>query len=152
VLSAIAIGFIAGLRAMLAPAVVSWTARLRWPQLQSTPLALMARPALAYLFTLLAIGELVVDKLPFTPSRTSAGPLTGRLVLGALSGAVLRAAMHRSFFIGAVLGAAGGLLGAYAGYTARKSLVTKGQLPDFVVALTEDVIAIGGALAIVSKL
>jgi uncharacterized membrane protein len=137
---------------MTAPAAVSWAARLRWPQLQSTPLALMASPVVAYLFTLLAAGELVADKLPFTPSRLSAGPLAGRLILGALCGSVLHAVLQHSLLLGAALGGFGGLLGSYLGYILRRLLVTKGRLPDFVVALTEDVIAIGGALAIVSRI
>ena len=81
VLLACAIGIIAGLRSMAAPAVVSWAARLRWPQLQATPLAFMEMTAVAYLFTLLAAGELIADKLPFTPSRLKPGPLAGRLIL-----------------------------------------------------------------------
>jgi uncharacterized membrane protein len=137
---------------MTAPAVVSWAARFGWPQLQSTPLAFVEMRAVAYLFTLLAAGELIADKLSFTPSRLSAGPLGGRLVLGALCGSVLQGVSHQSLVIGAVLGAVGGLLGSYLGFTLRKWLVTKGNLPDLVVALTEDVIAIGGALAIVSRL
>jgi uncharacterized membrane protein len=152
VLLACAIGIVAGLRSLTAPAVVSWAARLWWPQLQSTPLAFMEMTAVAYLFALLAVGELIADKLPFTPSRLSAGPLAGRLILGALCGSVIHAVSHQSLLIGAVLGGVGGLLGSFLGYTLRKFLVTKGRLPDFVVALTEDVIAIGGALAIVSRL
>jgi uncharacterized membrane protein len=137
---------------MTAPAVVSWAARLRWPQLQSTPLALIGSPWVAYLFSLLALGELVGDKLPFTPSRLSAGPLGGRLVLGALSGSVIFAASHQSLVSGALLGGVGALLGSYLGYSLRRALVTRSGLPDIVVALTEDVIAIGGALLIVSSL
>jgi uncharacterized membrane protein len=152
VLLAFAIGIVAGLRSMTAPAVVSWAARLWWPQVQSTPLAFMTMAPVAYLFTVLAAGELIADKLPFTPSRLSAGPLIGRLVLGALSGSVLQAAAHQSLLLGALLGGAGGLAGSYLGYTVRRSLVTKVGLPDLVVALTEDAIAIGAALAIVSSL
>jgi uncharacterized membrane protein len=137
---------------MTAPAAVSWAARLRWPDLQTTPLSLIAAPVVAYLFTLLAAGELVADKLPFTPSRLSAGPLAGRLLLGALCGSVLLAVSHQSLLLGAVLGASGGLLGSYLGYTLRRLLVTRAHLPDLVVALVEDAVAIGGALAIVSGL
>jgi uncharacterized membrane protein len=152
VLLAFAIGIVAGLRSMTAPAVVSWAARLWWPQVQSTPLAFMTMAPVAYLFTVLAAGELIADKLPFTPSRLSAGPLIGRLVLGALSGSVLQAAAHQSLPLGALLGGAGGLAGAYLGYTVRRWLVTKLGLPDLVVALTEDAVAIGAALGIVSSL
>ena len=152
VLLACAIGIIAGLRSLTAPAVVSWAARLRWPQLQSTPLAFMEMTAVAYLFTLLAAGELIADKLPFTPSRLSAGPLAGRLILGALCGSVLQAVSHQSLLVGAVLGGLGGLLGSYLGYTLRNLTGCERAPTRLGVALAEDVIAIGGALAIVSSL
>ena len=38
------IGVVAGLRAMTAPAAVSWAARLGWLNLQGTPLAFWAPP------------------------------------------------------------------------------------------------------------
>jgi len=55
------IGAIAGLRALTAPAVVSWAARLAWlhPEAPVTP----------QIFSALAIDELVNTKLPKTPSR-----------------------------------------------------------------------------------
>jgi uncharacterized membrane protein len=149
---AFAIGIVAGLRSMTAPAVVSWAARLHWPQLQASPLAFMQWTAVTYGFTLLATGELVADKLPFTPSRLSAGPLAGRLILGGLSGAVLHAVAQLPLATGALLGGVGGLAGSYLGYNVRKALVAKAGLPDLVVALIEDVIGIGGALLIVSRL
>ena len=58
------IGVVAGLRAMMAPAAVSWAARLGWLNLSGTPLAFMGAAVTPYIFTLLALGELVNDKLP----------------------------------------------------------------------------------------
>jgi uncharacterized membrane protein len=143
---------VTGLRSLTAPAVVCWAARLRWPQLQSTPLAFMGTALVTYLFTLLATGELIADKLPFIPSRLSAGPLAGRVVLGALCGSTLQAASNQPLAVGALFGGLGALLGAWLGYTLRKRLVTRGGLRDLVVALAEDAIAIGGAIAIVYRL
>jgi uncharacterized membrane protein len=71
--------------------------------------------------------------------------------MGGLCGATLAAASQQSLVAGAVVGAAGGLLGSYAGYHARHTLVTKFRIPDFAVALVEDVIAIGTALLIASR-
>jgi uncharacterized membrane protein len=63
------IGIVAGLRALTAPAAVSWAARLGLLPLQDTSLAFLGYAATPYIFTLLAIGELINDKLPKTPSR-----------------------------------------------------------------------------------
>ena len=63
------IGVVSGLRALTAPAAVSWAARLGFLKLEGTPLAFMGYVATPYIFSLLAIGELINDKLPKTPSR-----------------------------------------------------------------------------------
>jgi len=81
------IGVVAGLRAMTAPAAVSWGARLGWLNLSGTPLAFMGAAATPYIFTLLALGELVNDKLPKTASRKSPPQFIGRILSGALCGA-----------------------------------------------------------------
>ena len=92
------IGVIAGLRALTAPAAVSWAARLGWLHLENTPLAFLGFAATPYIFSLLAIGELINDKLPKTPSRKAPASFIARVVSGALCGAARRAhqrAPHR---------------------------------------------------------
>jgi len=68
------IGVIAGLRSLTAPAAVSWGARLGWLRLENTPLAFLGFAATPYILTALAIGELINDKLPKTPSRKELAP------------------------------------------------------------------------------
>ena len=63
------IGVIAGLRSLTAPAVVSWAARLGWLKLENTWLAFLGFAAPPYILSVLAIAELIADKLPKTPSR-----------------------------------------------------------------------------------
>jgi uncharacterized membrane protein len=111
----------------------------------------MGSSAAVVVFTALALGELVVDKLPSTPSRTGAPGLIARGVLGGLSGACVAVAGAQSAALGAVAGAAGGIAGAFAGYEVRARLVRGLKLPDLVIALLEDAIAIGGGLLIVSR-
>jgi uncharacterized membrane protein len=151
-LLAFAIGLVAGLRSLTAPAVVSWAAQLGWLDLTQSSLAILAAPATAYLFSVLAIGELVFDKLPFTPSRLTAVPLIARLLMGGLCGAALAVAAGESLVAGAVCGALGGIAGAFAGYHVRRALGRGLGAPDVAVAIVEDVIAIGGALLVVSRL
>src|SRR3979490_2447240 len=98
-------------------------------------------------FTLGALGELVIDKLPSTPNRTRLLGLVGRSVLGGLSGAAVAVAGAQSIALGIVPGVAG----AFAGYEVRKRLVRALKVPDFVIALLEDAVAIGGGLLIVSR-
>jgi uncharacterized membrane protein len=147
---AFAIGLIAGLRSMTAPALVSWAAHLKWMELHNSPLSFLGSTAAAYILALGAIGELVVDKLPNTPSRTDALGLVARAVMGGLTGAAMSAAASKSLVIGAVLGAVGGIVGGFAGYQIRTRLVRALHAP-LVVALLEDAVAIGGGLFLVTR-
>jgi uncharacterized membrane protein len=137
---------------MMAPAIICAAAYLRWIHLDGTSLGWMNTMGALCLFTLLAIGELIVDKLPQTPARTAPMGLIARVVMGALSGAALSVSGGRGLAIGAVLGALGGVAGAFAGYQIRHGLVTHNKLPDFVVAVVEDLLAISGGLFIVSRM
>lgn len=148
---AIGIGVIAGLRSFTAPAAVCWAAHLGWLDLHYSRLAFMATTAAVIVATLLAIGELVMDKLPSTPNRTSAGPLVGRLVMGALCGAAIGIATDQSGIVSTCLGAVGALIGTFGGYQVRHRLVAGLKMKDLVVALVEDVIAICGAFLLVSR-
>ncbi len=150
-LLAFAIGLIGGLRSLAAPAVVSWAARWNWLQVKETAMSFMALTVTAVILTVAAVGELVADKLPNTPSRTAALGIISRLTLGGLSGATLCVAGGQSLVLGAVLGAAGGLIGAFVGYNARTGLVKALKVPDLGIALLEDAVAIGGAFLIVSR-
>jgi uncharacterized membrane protein len=72
-------------------------------------------------------------------------------VLGSLSGAGVAAAGAQSIAGGAVLGAAGGIAGAFGGYEVRTRLLSALEVPDFVIALLEDAVAIAGGLVIASR-
>jgi len=147
---AFAIGVIAGLRSMTAPAVTCWGAYLGWLRLQGSPLAFMGATVTTALFSLFAIGELIADKLPSMGSRLAAPGLSGRILLGGLSGATLAVSGEQSLLVGAVLGAFGGVVGAFGGYYSRRTLTKGFGLPDPPIALLEDAIAIFGGLFIVS--
>jgi len=145
-----AIGLIAGLRSMTPPAAVAWASHLGWLRLDGTPLAFLSSAAAAYLLTALMLAELVADKLPKTPSRTRPGPFIARIATGGLAGAALTAGTGGSLLPGAVLGALGAAAGTLGGYAARTRLVRALGVPDYVVALAEDAVAVGGAFLIVS--
>src|ERR1700759_5551810 len=138
------IGLFAGLRSLTAPAVTAWGAYVGWLKLHS-PLAWMGSVVTVGFFPFPALGELVADKLPKTPSRTAPPGLIARVLMGALCGACIAMAGEQGIAIGAILGVVGALVGCFGGYQVRKRLVAALGTPDYVVAVVEDVIAIGGS-------
>ena len=149
-LLAFLIGVVAGLRSLTPPAVVSWAARLGWLHLENTPLAILGFAATPYILSLLAIGELINDKLPKTPSRKTPVPFGARIVTGALCGAALGAS-RQALAGGLLAGALGAVAGTLGGYEGRSRLVKATGGKDLPIALLEDAIAIGGAIWIVSS-
>ena len=144
------IGLFGGLRALTAPAVTAWAVHLGWLKLEG-PLALIGSLPSVVIFTLLAIVELVADKLPQTPSRTAPPGLIARILFGGLTGACVAAGGGQGAVLGAVLGIVGGLVGCFGGYQARTGLVKALSAPGIYVALVEDLVAIAGSLWVVSR-
>jgi uncharacterized membrane protein len=145
---AIGLGVVAGLRALTAPAVLAWAAERRLIRLGSSPFATIISATAAKRISDCAVSELIADKLPFTPSRLNAAPLTSRIVSGAICGATIYGVVKQPLTEGAVLGGLGAIAGAFAGYHMRKRLSR--DLPDLGVAVLEDVLAIGGGVFIVA--
>ena len=85
-LFAFLIGLFAGLRSLTPPAAVAWAVYLGWLTLQS-PLALVGSRAAVIILSVLAIAEVIYDKLPNTPARTAPPGLIGRIVTGGFTGA-----------------------------------------------------------------
>jgi uncharacterized membrane protein len=147
---AFALGSVAGLRSMTPLALVAWATAFGWLELDATPLAFLETSAARYVLGAFMIGELIADKLPFTPSRTRPGPFVARLASGALAGAALLAGADGPLLQGALAGAAGAAAGTFAGYYARTGLVRRLKVPDLLIALLEDIVAVGGALLVLS--
>jgi uncharacterized membrane protein len=149
-LLAFLLGFVDGLRSLTAPAIVCWAAHLGWLHFAGTKFAFVDRPSTLMVFTLLAIIELVVDKLPNTPPRTAPVGLVARIVLGGASGLALATGAGTSMSLAGVIASLGAIAGAFGGYHIRRGVVFRAHLPDLVVAIAEDAIAIVGGLLIVS--
>jgi uncharacterized membrane protein len=141
------IGVIAGLRALTAPAVVSWGAHLRCISLVGTPLAFLGSPITVGILTLLALGEIFNDKRASTPSRKIPPQFITRIVTGAFSGAALGLA-KQSLIGGLICGAIGAVAGTLGGAEVRGRLA-KAIGKDLPAALIEDAVAIIGGLFIV---
>ena len=147
---ALLIGVIAGLRAMTAPAAVSWAASLGLLNLEGTWLAFLGYRFTPWIMTVLAVGELIGDQLPTTPSRKTPLPFATRIIVGGLCGAAI-AAQSGSFIGGFAAGAVGGIIGTLGGAEGRARLAAAfGK--DRPAALIEDAIAILGAALIVGAI
>jgi uncharacterized membrane protein len=146
------LGCLTGLRSLTPPAVVCWAAHLGWLHFAGTKLAFLGRPVTLIVFTLLALIELIADKLRKTPARTAPLGLIARIVFGCLGGVALATSTGGNLLGAAIVGIAGAVVGTFAGYRIRRDLVSRAHLPDFAVAIAEDVIAVAGSLLIVSHI
>ena len=140
-------GIVAGSRTFTAPAAVSWAARLGYLNLDGSWLAFMGYSWTPWIFTLLAIVEMVGDQLPSTPSRKVPMQFGARIVGGALSGATIGAAAG-SWIIGLIAGAIGAVIGTFGGAEIRARMA-KAFGRDAPAAFIEDAGAIILGLAII---
>ncbi|GAC1427374.1 MAG: DUF4126 family protein [Candidatus Velthaea sp.] len=126
------IGVVCGMRSMTGPAAT----RLR------------ARDASRIVLPLLALGELVADKLPATPSRTLPPALIVRALAGGFAGGSVAAARAGDRRLGALFGIAGAIAASYLFVRLRAAAGARTGLPDPLVALAEDALAIGAGYAL----
>jgi uncharacterized membrane protein len=111
-------GVVAGSRVFTALAAVSWAARLSSLNLGDSWLAFMGYAWTPWIFTVLAIVELVTDQLPATPSRKVPMQFGARIVSGALCGATIGVSAG-SWIIGLIAGVIGAAIGTYGGAEIR---------------------------------
>ena len=147
ILLALAIGVIAGLRALTAPAVVAWGAFLGWIDVDGKWSDWVAHPITVTVLTIFLLVELVTDQLPKTPSRKTPPQFITRLLMSAFAGAVIGSASHHTF-IGMGAGMIGAVLGTLGGAEARSRLVAANGGKDRPVAIGEDIIAVGGGFLV----
>ena len=142
-LKAIGFGIIAGMRSMSAPAFVSGhladTATSKSP---SRLLRIMSSPNAALAFRVAAAGEMIADKLPIIPDRISPGPLTARIISGAVCGSSICESEGRRTDIGAVAGALAAIGSAFAFYHLRRRITESDIISDVMVALAEDAVVL----------
>jgi uncharacterized membrane protein len=140
-------GIVAGSRTFTAPAAASWAARLGYLNLDGSWLAFMGYAWTPWIFTLLALVEMVGDQLPSTPSRKVPMQFGARIIGGALSGATIGAAAG-SWIAGIIAGAVGAVIGTFGGAEIRAQMA-KAFGRDTPAAFIEDAGAIILGLIIV---
>jgi uncharacterized membrane protein len=136
------LGLVTGMRTFTPMAVLCWFAYFGYLPVGETWASWTAKMVTAIVFTVLALGELVGDKLPRTPSRTALLPLIFRLAFGGLIGAIVAAGLNGSGVEGVILGMLGVAVGAFGGFLVRRELVLRLGCKDWPVALVEDASAI----------
>jgi uncharacterized membrane protein len=137
------LGVLTGLRTMTPIAVLCWFAYRGHLPLDDTWAAWTTHLVTPIVFTVLAIAEVIGDKLPRTPNRTALVPLVARVVVGGLVGALVATGLDGDLVEGIFLGLAGALLGAYGGIQVRRELVQRLSCSDWYIAGLEDAIVLG---------
>ena len=140
------LGGLTGMRTMTPMAVLCWFAYIGHLPVHHDWAFWTTRLVTVIIFSVLALGELIGDKLPRTPNRTAPGPLIARIVFGGLVGAIAATGLHGSAIEGIFLGAVSALAGAFLGFHIRQHLVKVNGFNDLHVALVEDILVIGGSV------
>lgn len=135
-------GAITGLRSTAGPAALSRAISSGGIALDGTFFAVLGSSWVSKLLTLSEVGELIVDKLPRTQSRTSPPPLLGRALSGAVVGATLFASEGGRKTAGGALGTIAAVAAAYGGEQLRMQIGQRLGVPDPLVALLEDAIVL----------
>jgi uncharacterized membrane protein len=145
---AVVLGVVTGMRTQLPLALLAAQAkRGRFAADSAPPPTSLHSSAALPLLTISAAGEMVVDKLPIAPSRLAPGPLFGRFLFGGLAGALVARGAGQRILTGAVLGAGGAGVGAFAGYHVRVWLGETTGLPDPIWGALEDTLALALGLS-----
>ena len=136
------LGGLTGLRTMMPITVLCWFSWLGHLDVHGSWAGWTGSGISVAVFTVLAAGELIGDKLPKTPARTSAFPLMARIVFGGLVGAIAATGLSGSAIEGALLGALSAVAGAFLGFHVRQWLVKEQGCRDLWIAVGEDAICI----------
>jgi uncharacterized membrane protein len=132
-----------GLRTLTPIAVLCWMVYGGYVHVDGTWAFWTGDLASRIVFTVLAIGEYIGDKLPQTPNRTAPFPLGARMVFGGLVGAIVATSVYQPLYVGIALGSLFAILGAFAGFHLRRLLTVTDKLPGFPIAVAEDAVTIG---------
>jgi uncharacterized membrane protein len=144
------IGALAGLRSTSAPAIASHIlSHHHSKRLEGTHLDFMQSKTVANALKLLAVGEVVMDKMPFTPNRIKPAGVVFRCLAGAVAGASISKATGGKIGSGALFGAASALASTYISFMVRKSTVKATGVMDPIIGGLEDALVIGAGAGLI---
>lgn len=150
-LVAFCLGGLTGLRTFTPLTALAWTLHMHRMSIPGSSLHFLHALIACIFLTIFALGELVADKLPLTPSRLKLPGLAGRIIFGFMCGAISGQAWGANWETCAGVGVLGAITGALLGYEIRRSWVRNLHTPDWAVALIEDVVAVGGTILVISR-
>ena len=144
------LGVATGMRSMTAIAALSWAVWLGLVPEQGWA-TWIGHLVVVILLTICALGEYVADTMPKTPRRTDLGPALGRVVIGALVGAMVAVAIDEPVAGGIIFGAGGAIIGTWGGFFVRMT-VARIFRRDMPAALLESASAIALAVLALARL
>lgn len=143
-LSTVGMASVAGMRTMLAPAFVAdYFSKRPLDDFRTSTFNAMQRKGMAKGFRIMALAELVGDKMPQAKNRILPAPLIGRTISGAIAGATIYKSEREDAKVGAVVGAVVAVAATFAAFYIRRAIQKKTGIRDPFLGLIEDVVALG---------
>jgi uncharacterized membrane protein len=148
-LTAAALGAVAGLRSMAAPALLTFElSEHSGPHDRSTVEKLLTSQGISRVLAMFAGGEMVADKSEEIPNRTDPLPLITRALIGSLSAAAFAAHKRHAVALPAAIGAASAIASTYASFHLRRIAGERLNVPDRVLGLVEDAFVLAASKGI----
>jgi uncharacterized membrane protein len=145
----IGLGAVAGMRSSFAPALLSHylhkhpsvaLKKSGFKYVQSAPANILTK--------VMALGEVIGDKLPKTPNRTDYPQVLGRIASGGFVGATIAKANKKNAIMGALMGATSALISTFSFFYLRKYTSSLPNVSNVTSGAAEDILALTIGLAV----
>lgn len=139
------IGILAGMRSAAAPAIAGHILSEHKGKFRKHPVGYFSSIAVADVLKVMALGEFLADKLPFTPNRTKPVSVAVRCLSGALAGAGIFEAAGKRPLTGAILGCVAAGISTFGSFYLRKGLSKTGA-GNFLSGVVEDAFVVSAGI------
>ncbi|MGN6639692.1 MAG: DUF4126 family protein [Mucilaginibacter sp.] len=147
----IGLGTIAGMRSMSAPAVAAYMLRNEPIPFDDLILKLIRSEKFTKIITILAAAELIADKLPFAPARIKPASIMVRSITGALSSMLIAKENNDDKKTAGRIGLVAAIVSTFAFYYLRRETGKKLKIDDYLLGITEDILAAGLGLSLIQS-
>ncbi len=140
------VGILAGMRSAAAPAIAGHIlSEHKGGVFSQHPVGYFSSIAIADVLKVMALGEFIADKLPFTPNRTQPVSVAVRCISGGLAGAGIFEATGKRPLTGALLGCVAAGVSTFASFYLRKALSRSGA-GNIISGIIEDAIVVSAGI------